>query len=579
MKVLPIKLLASVALILFLYVNSGYGQDQLVNDKIENVLKQFKNYRFGNIYVLEIKNISELRRALKTKTETKTAVKKGDECVKAADPRIAKIVENGAKAGDDISIIMTDISNQGLALPSKTDLDCIYNFYVGGIGGEEPQIERAYLVTTRPASKIDLGTIIGLIVSFEDSDNLKKNLKNVTFSNIYSYRELKLEPLDESFKARTLYDLMYISLQQGNYENRTLEAQGIGTDIFFAPKVYGITSSMIYKESEISEYDIEQFMRVSDGQASNYFARTNEIIVSPDLLSWKNYEMPYKMDASGNPRVDSLGKKEIDSTWASNYSLPKFGLELKYGIDDINYPSYWSERLTASALWQNVKLGVILPVGMIGNDATIFSQERKLTNGGFGIAGSFDFPVRIIPQSGIFHFDFGYVFGDAVQSKYKSWDNDPNTYIVVNTAMNDFLVRANAQLHYTFGLRIDENYMLRFGLLGSVYNIERWYNNITYDVNQNAHVTYAKLKDETIGGLSGKMEFMAMNIVTPFGASIQYFDEAIGTDAWLQLPLPILDNRMALRLEAKGYFTAFREPRDWETSSIFIPMARLIVNF
>jgi hypothetical protein len=64
---------------------------------------------------------------------------------------------------------------------------------------------------------------------------------------------------------------------------------------------------------------------------------------------------------------------------------------------------------------------------------------------------------------------------------------------------------------------------------------------------------------------------------TPFGASIQYFDEALGTNIWLQIP--IIDNTLAIRLDAKGYFVAFRDRHKWEDYSVIMPMVRLIVNF
>ena len=71
---------------------------------------------------------------------------------------------------------------------------------------------------------------------------------------------------------------------------------------------------------------------------------------------------------------------------------------------------------------------------------------------------------------------------------------------------------------------------------------------------------------------------MTKNISTPYGASVQYFDEGLGVNAWLQIP--IIQNTFALRLDAKGYFKAFKDnPRAWEKKSVFIPMARFIVNF
>jgi hypothetical protein len=42
----------------------------------------------------------------------------------------------------------------------------------------------------------------------------------------------------------------------------------------------------------------------------------------------------------------------------------------------------------------------------------------------------------------------------------------------------------------------------------------------------------------------------------------------------------VVKNRAYVRLDAKGFFKAFADaPRAWENESIFIPMARIILNF
>jgi hypothetical protein len=141
----------------------------------------------------------------------------------------------------------------------------------------------------------------------------------------------------------------------------------------------------------------------------------------------------------------------------------------------------------------------------------------------------------------------------------------------------DFLVRLNAQLHYTFAIAIDQNYWFRFGIGGTIYNVERWYNDLDSSSEINK-LKFRKLDDETIGGISGRIEFMTKNIITPFGAFVQYFDESLSTGLWLQIP--IIEKTLALRLDAKGFFSAFKnQPHKWESKSVFVPSARLIVNF
>ncbi len=572
-------LIVSSLLLVFVIPSAIKAQEQGARDNIENVLRQFKNWRFGTVSLYEIRNLAEVRRALKSKEEA-TSTKKSSDCVEKANPEVKRIVEEGVASGKSYDDIIMDFLNKGL--PPPDDLQCIYDVIRGSGGAEEQQIERAYLVTTRSERNSVPNTIIGLIVSYDDSESIKKNLRSVQISNIFSVRELKDVKLDESFRSRTLYDLMMNALIQGNVDNKTLEAQGIGSDIYFAPRVYGITSSLAVDENDLYPQDIQQYIRISEGQPIDYIGTSNELIVSPDLISWRMYEPPYQIDRDGNYVVDSNGNYAIDQFFVTNDNLPNFGLELKYGLEDINYPSIWSERLTLSAIMKNVKLGIILPTGWFGDENKILSQERRLTYAGVGIAGSMDFPVKIIPQSGLFKFSFGYVFGDAEESKYKKRHLDPDIVDpTININDNDYLIRANAQLHYTFGVKIDEDYSLRFGVLGSVYNVEKWYNKIVEDsLTGNRSFSFTKLDNEVIGGISGKIEFMATNVSWPFGASAQYFDEGIGANAWLHIPLPIMDNRVALRLDAKAYFAAFKsEPRAWESESLFIPMARLIFNF
>jgi len=134
-------------------------------------------------------------------------------------------------------------------------------------------------------------------------------------------------------------------------------------------------------------------------------------------------------------------------------------------------------------------------------------------------------------------------------------------------------------LHYTFGVAIDDDYMLRFGLGGTMYMMEKWFNNLIVDPEtRDSKIKYEMLDDETIGGVSGRIELMTRNVATPYGASIQYFDEALYTNLWLQVP--IVENTFSIRIDAKGYFKAFTNtPRIWENKSVFIPMVRFIVNF
>jgi hypothetical protein len=203
---------------------------------------------------------------------------------------------------------------------------------------------------------------------------------------------------------------------------------------------------------------------------------------------------------------------------------------------------------------------------------SVYNINRTLTFGGVGVAAEFDFPFKVIPQSGVFHASLGYIFGDAKEPNYK----DKPTLDDYVLYASDYLIRANAQLHYTFGVSIDDDYWFRFGIGGTVYSAEHWNYEIPETVDP-PELSYSKDKTETIAGISGKIEFMSKNILTPFGASLQYFDEALGLKLWLEIP--VIENTFALRFDASGYFTAFRDPHPWEHSSVFVPQIRFIFNF
>lgn len=539
---------------------------------LEMVLNKFVNYRFGTISIYKIKKNDDIKRAIKKQEEAESGIQLDESLLKSVDPEILSTIERGAKGGRQLeNITNTIIEELGKIPPDQSILESIYNFYKSqGVAGRG--IENCYLITTRATANNIPNTIIALIITNEAEENLEKNLRSPSPASIYTYDEMKAFKLDSTFTSDNLYDLMVNSLIQRNVENKTLEAQGIGNPEWFAPRKFGRSSSLISIENDASSYDIQNFVRISEGQALDYGLKENEVIVSPDLISWKRYEKPKYLDGT-NDVIDSLSN--------SNINLPKFGLELKYGIDDINYPSFWSERMSISAIWESVKLGLILPTdGWASMGKDIYNIDRKLTYGGFGVTGSFDFPFKVIPKSGIFKFNFGFVFGDANESKYKNRKIDPNNYdpnLALLIEDFDFLVRLNSQLHYTFAISIDENYWFRFGVGGTIYNIERWYNDLdtSGDVNK---LNFRKLDDETIGGISGRIEFMTKNVITPFGAFVQYFDESLSTGLWLQIP--IIEKTLALRLDAKGFFSGFKsQPHKWENKSVFVPSARLIVNF
>ncbi len=549
-----------------------FGQDEATRTEMEQILRRFSNYRFGNISIYRLKSISDIRRALQLRQQRVAEVQVGEEILKAVDQAILNIVEDGVRADERLSDILKTIEDRGLTPPEQSVMEKLYQYYRAKYQvASEARPENAYLVTTRTKAGEIPEFIIALIISYSNK-GMEKELKEIVSNNIYTYDEMKNFALDTTFSANNLYDLMVNALIQRNVENKTLEAQGIGNTQWFARKIFGNTETPFVNEADLSSYDVQKILRVSEGEPFDFGLKQNEVILSPDWILWRRFPQPGYFDN---------GNFVLDSSSSSNFDLPLVGLELKYGIDCINYTSFFSERVTFSALWQNVKLGLILPTdGWASMGKNVFDINRKLTYAGFGLAGSFDFPIKVIPKSGIFHFDFGYVLGDAKESKYKSRKFDTLDYNPAQTIANrdfDYLIRANAQAYYTFGVQIDNNYLFRFGLGATFYQVEQWY----YDLdtaNLNRKLIFKKYDQKSIGDVSVRIDFMSTNIATPFGVNLQYFNGGIGGGIWLQVP--IIRNTLFLRLDGRGYFVPFKNrPDEWENKGYLVPMVRFIVNF
>ena len=136
--------------------------------------------------------------------------------------------------------------------------------------------------------------------------------------------------------------------------------------------------------------------------------------------------------------------------------------------------------MSVRAIWDNVKCGFILPTsGWASLSKDLFDVDRTMTHAGFGVTFNADFPIKVIPQSGVFSLGASYIFGDAKEATYKDRqklrDSDDSYHYEKNNSLyNDYLVRFTGQLHYTFGINIDEDYMLRFGIGGTVFGGETW---------------------------------------------------------------------------------------------------------
>ncbi len=532
-------------------------------NELKAILKYFKNWRYGMISLYDLRNptLSNVRKLLIQETGGGES-----QALDTLKPALRTAVERAARLSGGVkSRAVQQLMAQGITLTPA--IDAALEAAIRRLQGPSKRIENIYIVTTRASQEHFPPVIIAMIASSRGKAYVEDNLRAVQEDDIYTIDELRSMTLDTSYGASTLYEYLENAIVQGAVRNVTAEAQGIG-DIFtnFAPKVYGVTEPLETSPGDPSDVDVQRYMRVSEGQALDYI-RSQEVRLSYDLISYRRYPVPEDLDSA----------TLAEGLFIFNETLPEYGIAIRYGLEEINYPSLWSERLAVMALWQNSQLGVILPTSGWASLASELGQTRKLTHAGWGVQGMFDFPIRLIPHSGVFHLGASYVFDDARPSPYKQRNTDPLTFRE-NPKDNDYLVRAHAQLHYTFGMAIDEDHLLRLGLGGTVYIMEYWRYQLQEPLDQTREpeVVFQKVKTETIGGLSGRIDYMARKFPTPYGGSIQYFDETLSFSAWLQVPVM---SQFAVRLDAKAYVVAFRDPHPWENRSVFIPSVSLVLNF
>ena len=595
-------------------INPVKAQDNLTfQNRLKSIMSNFNNIRFSSVSYYELND----RQVRALKETVKTLVNMEDEDIN--NPPSSQEVIDSAR--------LIPIVNEMRRLIANNPMNRQLPYLMRGINSGEPQyddladlfaninptdaeqrlalqlanpvarvrtdIHRMFIITTPVTNMVqDVPDIIGLVLCKEriDKDDYESHLisyYNIVLGNavanernVLTYPELQNLIYDDGGVATSLYDKLLMEFRQGNFIPITGEVRGIGTELVFM-NTYGKSSSVIANENDIRQEDIQSFIRISDGQPFDYWNQ-NEVIVSPDYISWRRYEIEYYEDPDTG---------ELFPVNYANATLPVYGVELKYGLDEINYPSFFSERMMIRAIWDNVKLGFILPTaGWSSFTKDVFNVDRRFTFAGLGVSMAADFPIKVIPQSGVFSMSGSYIFGNAVAPSYKDrqklYDENGFNYVNGDLFYNDYLVRYTAQAHYTFGFSLDESYLFRIGIGGTVYGAETWHDfeeldadgNPVEDEYGNPIINYLNADNETVGGLSLKLEFMARDITTPFGASLQYFDESLFANAWIQIP--IVQNAFFVRFEAKGFAAAFKETLNpWENKAVFMPSVRLIFNF
>ncbi len=568
------------AVMILLLLTATNSPDVFAQNDIKPILQKLKYYRFGNIWVLKLRppNLSTVKKLLVTDPEAEEDA----DVLKKLEPSILRAVQSAVRRGRTFQGAVQQLERSGVKL--TPDIEKAINYELGKKKVTK-RIEDVYLVTTR-AKQGETPVIISLIQSTKGKDRAEDNLRSVAPTDILTVDELKAFELDSSYGADNLYDYVENAIVQGAVTNVTPEIQGLDKSTIY-PQVFGIAEAVESNSADMSSEDVARYLRISNGEPENIYNQ-NLVVAGLDVISYRRYEDPYAgfggdfaddadddADADDDDTADDVAADDFAPAF-NNY-LPKYGVELKYGIDEINYPSLWAERVALNAIWSSVKLGIILPTGGWSSLSGDLGADRKLTHGGFGINGNFDFPFKVVPRSGVFNASFGYVFGDAEPATYKDRELDPFVF-QENLEDGDYFIRMNARLHYTFAVSVDEDHLFRFGLGGTMYRIEYWTHRAREDANLEPIVEFEELEDrsETRGGISGLFEFMKRNTTTPWGVSVQYYDEAVWGNIWLHIPVT---PQIGVRIDTRGYVPVLRDEHVWEAGSVLLPSLRFIYNW
>lgn len=524
---------------------SAFGQRTA---QMRSILNNFRSYRYSNIFLFQLDNGSV------------TAI---NPILGIPEPKINPAA-NRSRKKDDIQAAIDNGedpldkgSDAGIKNPNNDDREYI-KYYYSLKQWQEGLFKKAYIVTTRFTADEPF-EIIGLLTSTNDDSRARLDECIDPPKKVYLAGELRrISSPDTNGIAKTLFEYLQRNISQNLSENITAEAQGLG-DGYLVPKKVGDTKI-------VDEDNIQQYLRITEGQPQDYNSPNELTVGAFDLLRYRHYE-PINSNLGALATSYDSSIQVIYNKW-----LPKYGVELKQGFEEINYPSLWSERLTLNVLWQSYKLGIILPTsGAAPLAKDIFGVERRLTSAGMGASASFDFPMKIVNQSGVFTLSSSYVFGDPKSNPI--YTPDFKSYLT-------YLPRFHIQGHYSFAINVDENHYFRFKLGGTFYLMEKWHERFiktqTGKDSLGAIEPYSTDQNDGIASISGKIEYMTISKTVHWGTGLQYFDGAALGDVWLQVPL---NNSLHLRGEVKFFRTVFRDAKAWEKENVFIPALQFIVNF
>lgn len=283
--------------------------------------------------------------------------------------------------------------------------------------------------------------------------------------------------------------------------------------------------------------------------------------------------------------------------------VPRFewGVELKNGFEELNYPSIWGGRLGLNLLLgmgPYVRLGLVAPQprfnGRGPNEQAsaigLFNVAEQRILGGWGASGGAYFAAPALFNSGGFDIFGTYTFSPAYTESIRAGEVNAigagqTTFVPGETGT---LIRYAALAHYSFGFSLDRDrkflFLIKIG--GTLYGVDQVTRRPSDgDIALGDTAAEAQMlpvgetyETESFGGVSGSIDFMKSGGAFPFGIGVRYFDESILAKAWLQF---FYSEYLDLKFEGQFFTPIVRDPRAWEpgTGRIFVPSVTLVYHF
>lgn len=473
------------------------------------------------------------------------------------------------------------------------------------------QIGKVYVITERYQEGQEIN-ILGVIpiqapstpVAAADPDFLKNSLNAPLSTGLMDGADLRqfktkefekndstgnMDPVKgsiESTGSENMYDYLKAIIKQ----NPSEKTSSIRPSAQVAMKINKEIVTKMIAEDKVSDY-----VMISEGEphkaVSNDKTFLDEVTIGvADLISWRHYEDPASVQ--GEPT-----------------NLPKYGAELRFGNDDIGYPSLWTERAALNAMWDGVKLGVILPSSLWAPQLLNLmmmprrqSTLREIGGVNFGI----DFPFKLIDRSGVFNAGASYMIGNGVQYNYdgliaNEGETLPTGRPDYTRLRRTFLMRAHGAATYTFSIGINDpdkdnqGYFIRFKIGMAGYSMEEFRRTNDWaqiqDLAAPNGVRWPRI-DEDVAPIMERtgpailkvsplfrIEYMAAGLSAPWGAYVQFFDGAATGQGWLQIPISDTGFFTAIRLDCRLFAPITRGRYPWEHNVIAIPSVRFLFRW